>query len=62
MAFMWQKWVFLAALGAITCLLRGSIGDVAEVPVGKSTALAILAECEAIAKANGYPPSASFTR
>src|SRR6202044_2754273 len=23
---MWQKWVFLASLGAITCLLRGTIG------------------------------------
>ncbi|MES2391361.1 MAG: ketopantoate reductase family protein [Acidobacteriota bacterium] len=55
MAFMWQKWVFLAALGAITCLMRASIGEVNEVPVGNLTAVAILAECEAIAKANGYP-------
>jgi 2-dehydropantoate 2-reductase len=55
MAFMWQKWVFLAALGAITCLMRGSIGDIAEVPIGHATALALLGECESIAKANGYP-------
>jgi 2-dehydropantoate 2-reductase len=25
---MWQKWVFLASLGAITCLLRGNIGEI----------------------------------
>jgi 2-dehydropantoate 2-reductase len=58
LAFMWQKWVFLASLGAITCLLRGSIGEVSTVPGGAETAKAILAECEDIAAANGYrtPP------
>ena len=29
---MWQKWVQLAAVGAITCLLRGNIGEIASVP------------------------------
>ena len=59
-AFMWQKWVFLAALGAITCLMRGSIGDVAAAPGGVETARAILAECEAIGVANGYPTEPRF--
>lgn len=59
-AFMWQKWVFLASLGAITCLLRGSIGAVAAAPYGVETELAILAECDAVARDNGYPTQPAF--
>ena len=55
-ATMWQKWVLLASLGAITCLMRGSIGAVAAAPGGVETAQAIIAECVAIATANGYAP------
>ncbi|MGA7158994.1 MAG: ketopantoate reductase family protein [Acidobacteriaceae bacterium] len=55
-ATMWQKWTLLASLGAITCLMRGSIGAVAAAPGGEETARAIIAECVAIATANGYPP------
>ncbi len=55
-ATMWQKWTLLASLGAITCLMRGSIGAVAAAPGGVQTAQAIIAECVAIATANGYPP------
>ena len=57
-ATMWQKWTMLASAGAITCLLRGSIGEVAAAPGGVETVHAIVAECEAIAVANGYPPDA----
>jgi 2-dehydropantoate 2-reductase len=60
LAFMWQKWTFLAALGAITCLLRGSIGQVVEAPGGPDLIRAILAETVAISAANGYPTPASF--
>jgi 2-dehydropantoate 2-reductase len=59
-AYMWQKWTFLAALGAITCLLRGNIGAVTAVPYGLETALAILNECNAVATANGYPTPQPF--
>jgi 2-dehydropantoate 2-reductase len=55
-ATMWQKWTLLASLGAITCLMRGSIGAVAAAPGGVETAQAIIAECVAIATANGYAP------
>jgi 2-dehydropantoate 2-reductase len=55
LAFMWNKWVFLSALGAVTCLLRGSIGEVMSAQHGPQTAAAILAEAAAIAAANGYP-------
>src|SRR5207302_8632171 len=34
MQAMWEKWVQLASLGAITCLLRGTIGEIVAVPGG----------------------------
>ncbi len=57
LAAMWQKWALLASLGSITCLLRGAIGAVAAAPGGVETARAIIAECVAMATANGYPPT-----
>jgi 2-dehydropantoate 2-reductase len=33
---MWQKWVWLASLGAVTCLLRGYIGEIGRSPVAPS--------------------------
>jgi 2-dehydropantoate 2-reductase len=59
-ADMWQKWVQLAATGAITCLLRGNIGEIVAVPGGANLSLAVLRECAAIADANGYPQSPAF--
>jgi 2-dehydropantoate 2-reductase len=53
-AFMWRKWMMLAALASITCLLRGTIGEVAATPEGLKTAHAIIDECAAIASAEGY--------
>jgi 2-dehydropantoate 2-reductase len=57
---MWQKWVFLASLGAITCLLRGNIGEIAAVSGGADLSLSALRECAAIAGASGYPLSEAF--
>lgn len=54
---MWDKWVMLASLGAITCLLRGSIGEIVAVPGGTDVARAVLHESTAIATACGYAPS-----
>jgi 2-dehydropantoate 2-reductase len=52
---MWEKWVFVASVGAITCLLRGSIGAI-EAAGGTELALAMLAECSAVAAASGHSP------
>src|SRR6202161_2376835 len=52
---MWQKWVQLATLGAVTCLLRGNIGEIAAIPGGAALALAALRECSDIASASGFP-------
>jgi 2-dehydropantoate 2-reductase len=57
---MWQKWVFLASVGAITCLLGGNIGEIVAVPGGADLSLSALRECAAIAGACGYPLSEAF--
>jgi 2-dehydropantoate 2-reductase len=57
---MWQKWVQLATLGAINCLLRGNIGQIVAHPGGSDLCLSVLNECAMIAAACGYPQSEVF--
>jgi 2-dehydropantoate 2-reductase len=57
---MWEKWVQLATLGSITCLLRGNIGEIAAIPGGAELSVAALRECSGIASACGYPQSDAF--
>jgi 2-dehydropantoate 2-reductase len=57
---MWEKWILLAALGAVTCLMRGTIGEVEACPGGAAFALHLLDEVIAIVKAVGEPPSETF--
>jgi 2-dehydropantoate 2-reductase len=54
-ARMWQKWVFIATIGAMTCLMRGTVGDIVAVPGGRHLGPAILAEASAVSAAAGYP-------
>jgi 2-dehydropantoate 2-reductase len=54
-AAMWHKWVFIAALGALTGLLRGSVGEIVARPGGAAAGPAILAEAAAVSAAAGYP-------
>jgi 2-dehydropantoate 2-reductase len=54
-ARMWAKWVFITTVGALTCLMRGPIGDVVAVPGGARLGPAILAEGAAVAAAAGCP-------
>jgi 2-dehydropantoate 2-reductase len=56
---MWEKWVFLATLASVTCLMRTSIGDILASPRGDAVILSLLEECRAIAEAEGYPPRVS---
>jgi 2-dehydropantoate 2-reductase len=56
LATMWEKWVFLATTAGITCLMRGTIGDIVAAG-GSATTLALLNECTGIAAAAGYPVS-----
>ncbi len=57
LATLWQKWWILASLGSICILGRGAIGEIAAAPRGPEFARAVIAECTAIAAANGYPAS-----
>jgi len=54
---MWEKWVQLAGLGAITCLLRGAIGEIVAVPGGADLSLKVLDESVAVATACRHKPS-----
>ncbi|MCW2877782.1 MAG: 2-dehydropantoate 2-reductase [Sphaerisporangium sp.] len=51
---MWAKWVLIAATGAVTCLMRGTVGEVEAVPGGAAFAEAVVAECAAVAAAAGH--------
>jgi len=58
---MWEKWVFIAAAAATTCLLRATVGDVVaagaqDIPTG------LLQECAAIAAENGFAPREAASR
>src|SRR5437660_4170316 len=54
---MWEKWVQLASLGAITCLMRGTIGEIVAVPGGADLSIKMVNESAAVATACGYKPS-----
>ena len=58
---MWEKWVLLAAGGAITCLLRGDIGEI-EAAGGAGLARRVIAEAGAVAAAEGHAPGDKFRR
>jgi len=57
MQAMWEKWVQLASLGAITCLMRGAIGEIVAVPGGAELSLKALDESAAVATACGHKPA-----
>jgi 2-dehydropantoate 2-reductase len=54
-AEMWHKWVFVVTVGALTCLMRGTVGDIVAVPGGRGLGPAMLAEASAVSAAAGYP-------
>jgi 2-dehydropantoate 2-reductase len=57
MQAMWEKWVQLASLGVITCLMRGTIGEVVAAPGGAEFSLKVVDESAAVATACGHKPS-----
>jgi len=52
---MWEKWVLIATMAGITCLMRAAVGDIVAAG-GGDLALALLDECAAIAAAYGFAP------
>jgi 2-dehydropantoate 2-reductase len=57
---MWEKWVFLATLASVTCLMRAPIGDIVASPGGGDLIRALLEECRSIAEGAGHAPQAAF--
>ena len=53
---MWEKFVMISSLAGMNCLMRGSVGDILAADEGESLMLELLAECEAVATASGFPP------
>ncbi|MEV4946702.1 ketopantoate reductase family protein [Streptomyces sp. NPDC053755] len=54
-ASMWHKWVFITTFGAVTSLMRGTVGEVNAQPGGADLGPAVLAEAAAVAAAAGHP-------
>lgn len=54
-AAMWHKWVFISTLVALTCLMRGTVGEVNAVPGGAALGPSLLTEAAAVSAAAGHP-------
>ncbi len=57
---LWEKWVFLATLAAVTCSMRTDIGTVVAARGGSELILGMLDECRAVAAAEGRAPGEKF--
>ncbi|MEI6738456.1 MAG: ketopantoate reductase family protein [Pseudomonadota bacterium] len=53
---MWEKLVFLSTLAGMTCLMRGSIGEILATGDGKTHTQRYLDSCIAVAIKEGFPP------
>lgn len=56
---MWDKWVMLATLAGMTCLMRATVADIMEAAAGEKLMLQLLEEIASVATAEGYPISAA---
>ncbi len=54
---MWSKWVQLASLAGLTCLMRATVGEANQSEEGAAIALELLAECRAVAGAHDALPA-----
>ncbi len=52
---MWEKWVFIAATAAATCLMRATVGDIVAADA-VDLPQRLFDECAAIATAHGFEP------
>lgn len=51
---LWDKWTMLSAGAALTCLMRGPIGQILATAPGRTLVERTIAECEAVAQAEGF--------
>jgi 2-dehydropantoate 2-reductase len=57
---MWEKFVLLATLAGMTCLMRAPVGAIVATSDGTALTNELLAECVAVATAAGHPPRPAF--
>lgn len=53
---LWEKWIFIAASGVVTCLFRAPVGAIMAAG-GEEQVIRIVDELEAVAAAGGHPVS-----
>jgi len=58
---MWEKWVQIATLAGMTCLMRGAVGTIIQ-SGGEAFVSALFDECLAIARANGQDPAETIIK
>ncbi|HCE5827417.1 TPA: 2-dehydropantoate 2-reductase [Pseudomonas aeruginosa] len=51
---LWNKWVMLASGAAMTCLMRGTVGDILSTGDGAALMRQAIAECCSVAAAEGF--------
>ena len=52
---LWNKWVMIATGALMTCLMRGTVGEIARTQDGKTLMRRAMAEAFAVAAAEGHP-------
>ena len=57
---MWEKFVMLATMAAMTCLMRAPVGNIMDTDDGEALMLETLAECDLVAHAAGHRPRPKF--
>ncbi len=57
---MWEKWLLLASLAGITCLMRGNIGEIQAATGGPDFAMRFIDEVLRVVCAIGRQPSSAF--
>jgi 2-dehydropantoate 2-reductase len=57
---MWEKWLFIATMAGMTCLMRASLGDIGKAGA-TPLALALFEECSVVASKNEHAPRAMIS-
>ena len=52
----WEKYLLLATLASMTCMMRSAVGDIMETDHGEALVLRTLEECASAARHAGKPP------
>ncbi|MGH7155596.1 MAG: ketopantoate reductase C-terminal domain-containing protein, partial [Acetobacteraceae bacterium] len=57
---MWEKYVMLATMAGMTCLMRASVGDIMRADDGEALMVQMLEECDLVAQAAGHRARPEF--